>query len=185
FAASLLFGYVANFVYDGDAPLAERRAQVLSVDQTQLRELLGDAELRDLLDAGEMAELELQLQHLDPAHLARSVDAVHDLLLELGDLTADEIEARSEAGLAARAVAELLQSRRALTLPVAGTTRHVAIEDAARYRDALGIPLPPGVPVALQAPVADAAGDLVSRFARTHAPFRAAEVTHRLGLPEV
>ena len=185
FAASLLFGYVANFVYDGDAPLAERRAQVLSVDQTQLRELIGDAELRDLLDAGEMAEVEVQLQHLDPAHHARSVDAVHDLLLELGDLTTEEIAARSEAGVADRAIADLLQSRRALTLPVAGITRHVAIEDVARYRDALGIPLPPGVPAALQTPVADAAGDLVSRFARTHAPFRAVEVAHRLGLPEV
>ena len=93
FAAALLFGYVANYIYDGDAPLAERRAQALSIDQAQLRELLGEAELRELLDADALAEIERQLQHLDPDHHARSVDGVHDLLLSLGDLTADEIAA--------------------------------------------------------------------------------------------
>src|SRR6187397_3070418 len=86
FSTSLLFGYVANYIYDGDAPLAERRAQALSVNQVQLRELIGDAELRDLLDAGEMAAVELQLQHLGGSHQARSADALHDMLLELGDL---------------------------------------------------------------------------------------------------
>ncbi|MEO8069791.1 MAG: DEAD/DEAH box helicase [Acidobacteriota bacterium] len=184
FAASLLFGYVANFLYDGDAPLAERRAQALSVNQTQLRELIGDAELRDLMDAGEMAALELQLQHLDAAHLARSVDAVHDLLLEVGDLTAGEIIARVTPGIGAAILEELVAARRVLILPVAGELRHVAVEDAARYRDALGVPLPPGVPAALLAPVADPTGDLVSRFARTHAPFVATDVARRLGLHE-
>ncbi|MEN3337857.1 MAG: ATP-dependent helicase Lhr and Lhr-like helicase, partial [Acidobacteriota bacterium] len=95
FAAALLFGYVANYIYDGDAPLAERRAQALSIDQAQLRELLGEAELRELLDADSLGEIERQLQHLDPEHHARSVDAVHDLLLRLGDLSGDEIASRS------------------------------------------------------------------------------------------
>ena len=184
FAASLLFGYVANFLYDGDAPLAERRAQALSVDQTQLRELIGDAELRDLLDAGEIAAVELQLQHLDPERRARSVDAVHDMLLAIGDLSAEEMAARTDPDLAARAVSELVAARRAITLPIAGDVRYVAIEDAARYRDALGIPLPSGIPQALRAPVADPAGDLISRFARTHGPFLPEDAAKRFGLPE-
>jgi ATP-dependent Lhr-like helicase len=184
FAASLLFGYVANFLYDGDAPLAERRAQALSVDQTQLRELIGDAELRDLLDAGEIAALALQLQHLDPERKARSIDAVHDMLLAIGDLSADELAARTDPDLAARAASELIAARRVVALPVAGEVRYVAIEDAARYRDALGVPLPSGIPQALRAPVADPAGDLVSRFARSHGPFLPEDVARRLGMPE-
>ena len=91
FASALLFGYVANYIYDGDAPLAERRAQALSIDQAQLRELLGEAELRELLDADALADVEAQLQQLDERYRARSVDGVHDLLLHLGDLTRDEI----------------------------------------------------------------------------------------------
>ena len=184
FAASLLFGYVANFLYDGDAPLAERRAQALSVDQTQLRELIGDAELRDLLDAGEIAALELHLQRLEPERHARSADAVHDLLLEIGDLSADEIAARSVADIGGTAVPALVAARRIVSLPIGGAPRYVAIEDAARYRDALGIPLPSGIPQALRAPVADPAGDLVSRYARTHGPFHPEDVSARLGLPD-
>src|SRR6185312_14599647 len=95
FAAALLFCYVANYIYDGDAPLAERRAQALSIDQAQLRELLGEAELRELLDADAMADVERQLQQLDDRYKARSIDGVHDLLLHLGDLSADDIAARS------------------------------------------------------------------------------------------
>jgi ATP-dependent Lhr-like helicase len=184
FAASLLFGYVANFLYDGDAPLAERRAAALSVNQAQLRELIGDAELRDLLDGGDLAAVELQLQHLGGAYRARSADAVHDLLLEIGDLTADEIAARVEPGAAVGFIEALLADRRILLVPVAGELRYVAIEDAARYRDALGTPLPKGIPASLLAPVADPAGDLVSRFARTHGPFTTIDVARRLGMPE-
>src|SRR5437763_8870178 len=95
FAASLLFSYVASFLYDGDAPLAERRAQALAVDQTQLREIIGDAELRELLDAASMDAVERELQRLDPRFQARTTDAVHDMLLSLGDLSADEIGART------------------------------------------------------------------------------------------
>ena len=170
FAASLMFGYVANFLYDGDAPLAERRAQALSVDQAQLRDLIGDAELRDLLDTSEIAAVEVQLQHLDPTRRARSTDAVHDLLLEIGDLSDEELIARTEPGVKAVAIPMLLEDRRILVLPIAGQQRYVAIEDAARYRDALGVPLPPGIPEALLMPVADPTGDLVSRYARTHGP---------------
>src|SRR5262249_21083037 len=95
FAASLLFSYVASFLYDGDAPLAERRAQALAVDQSQLRELIGDAELRELLDAESFEAVERQLQRLDPKYHVRHADGLHDLLLSLGDLTVEEIKQRS------------------------------------------------------------------------------------------
>jgi len=182
FAASLLFSYVASFLYDGDAPLAERRAQALAVDQAQLRELLGDAELRELLDAGAIDAVERQLQRLDPKYHARTVDGVHDMLIAIGDLTDTEVAERTEAGDAASVVATLVRARRALPVRVAGEPRYIAVEDAARYRDALGIPLPPGVPEALLTPVRDALGDLALRYARTHAPFTADEFGARYGL---
>lgn len=185
FAASLMFGYVANFLYDGDAPLAERRAQALSVDQAQLRDLIGDAELRDLLDSAEIAAVEIQLQRLDSTRHARSVDAVHDLLLEIGDLSEEELGVRTEPGVASAAIPALLKSRRIVVLPIASQSRYVAIEDVARYRDALGIPLPPGIPEALRTPVADPAGDLVSRYARTHGPFAPADPARRFAMSEV
>jgi ATP-dependent Lhr-like helicase len=182
FASSLLFGYVANYLYDGDAPLAERRAQALSIDQEQLRELLGEAELRELLDADVMEAVERQLQHLDPEYQARSVDGVHDLLLRIGDLTREEIAARSVAGEGAPWTDALLVTRRVLELPVAGQKRVVALEDVARYRDALGVPLPHGIPESLLAPTADPIGDVAMRYARTHAPFTARELAARYGL---
>jgi ATP-dependent Lhr-like helicase len=181
FAASLLFSYVASFLYDGDAPLAERRAQALAVDQAQLRELLGDAELRELLDAGAIDAVERQLQRLDPKYHARTVDAVHDMLIAIGDLTEAEIAERTESGDAG-AAATLARARRALAVRVGGDPRYIAVEDAARYRDALGVPLPPGVPEALLTPVRDALGDLALRYARTHAPFTADEFGARYGL---
>ena len=182
FSASLLFGYVANYLYDGDAPLAERRAQALSVDQSQLRDLIGDTELRDLLDEAVLDTVESELQHLPPRFHARSTDAVHDLLLRLGDLTREEIAARSETGVAAPAIEELLKTRRALLARMAGEERLIAVEDAARYRDAIGVPLPPGLPVTLLEPVADPVTDLVRRFGRTHGPFTTRDVSGRLGL---
>jgi ATP-dependent Lhr-like helicase len=182
FAASLLFSYVASFLYDGDAPLAERRAQALAVDQAQLRELMGDAELRELLDADALEEVDRQLQRLDPKFQVRSVDGVHDMLIALGDLTPDEIAARGSTPEAQDAVRVLTRARRALSVRVAGERRLVAVEDAARFRDGLGIPLPAGVPEALLAPVRDPLGDLALRFARTHAPFTAADFAGRYGL---
>ncbi len=182
FSASLLFGYVANYIYDGDAPLAERRAQALSVDQSQLRDLIGDTELRDLLDESVLDTLEQELQHLPPRFHARSTDAVHDLLLRLGDLSRPEIAERSEPGIAAPAIDELLKTRRVLNIRLVGEERIVAVEDAARYRDAIGVPLPPGLPMTLLEPVADPVVDLVRRFGRTHGPFTGKDVAARLGL---
>ena len=182
FAASLLFSYVANYIYDGDAPLAERRAQALSVDQAQLRELLGDAELRELLDADAIAALEAQLQHLDEKYRVRTRDGLHDLLLRIGDLSLDELEARSLLPDVAATVHGLEHERRIISLPIAGVRRYVAVEDVARYRDALGVPLPPGLPESLLEPVRDPAGDLALRYARSHGPFTAREIAARYGL---
>jgi ATP-dependent Lhr-like helicase len=182
FAASLLFSYVASFLYDGDAPLAERRAQALAVDQAQLRELMGDAELRELLDRDAVDDTERQLQRLDPKYKVHSVDGVHDMLIALGDLTTEEIEARIVSVDGGEALRTLIRARRVLTLRVAGDQRHVAVEDAARYRDALGVPPPPGVPEALLVPVRDPLGDLALRYARTHAPFTAADFAARYGM---
>ena len=182
FAASLLFSYVANYIYDGDAPLAERRAQALSVDQAQLRELLGDAELRELLDPDALVAIERQLQHLDDKYKVRTVDGLHDLLIRIGDLTLAELEARSALPDTAAAVRELERARRIVLVAVGGERRFVAVEDVARYRDALGAPLPPGLPEALLAPVRDPAGDLAQRFARSHAPFTVRELAARYGL---
>src|SRR5690349_24149411 len=95
FATSLLFSYVANYIYDIDAPLAERRAQALSVDQAQLRELLGDAELRELLDPAALETIEAQLQHLDEKYRIKTADGLHDLLIRIGDLTLAGLERRS------------------------------------------------------------------------------------------
>jgi ATP-dependent Lhr-like helicase len=181
FASALLFGYVANYIYDGDAPLAERRAQALAIDQAQLRELLGEAELRELLDADALAEIERQLQYLDPDHHARSADAIHDLLLRLGDLTPEELAARSRID-AADATRELLQARRAITVHIGGQARLVAVEYAGRYRDALGVPLPMGLPESLLAPAPHATHDLARRYARTHGPFTTMELAARYAL---
>ncbi|MBV9493002.1 MAG: winged helix DNA-binding domain-containing protein, partial [Acidobacteria bacterium] len=181
FAGSLLFRYVANFIYDGDAPLAERRAQALAIDQSQLRELLGEPELRELLDPDALAQVEIELQHLDDRHKAKSADAIHDLLLRVGDLTADEIQARSLID-AKPAISELAKARRILEVSVAREKRFIAIEDASRYRDALGAPLPTGIAERYLQSVTDAVGDLVMRFARTHGPFTPNDVARRYGL---
>jgi ATP-dependent Lhr-like helicase len=201
FASSLLFGYVANYLYDGDAPLAERRAQALAIDQAQLRELLGEAELRELLDADAIADVEAQLQQRADDYRARTTDGVHDMLLRLGDLTVAEIADRSIVDAAA-AVDELTRSRRALRIAVrpgsdGGQTgvrpgsdqgrtpsefRIIPVEYASRYRDALGVPLPPGLPEALLEPAPHAAQDLARRYARTHAPFTTMEFAARYGL---
>ena len=185
FAASLLFSYVASFLYDGDAPLAERRAHALAVDQSQLRELIGDAELRELLDAASMDTVERQLQRLDPDYQAKSADAVHDMLLAIGDLSEEELLERVLTIEAAESIGPLTAAGRILQVQVANHGRVIAVEDAARYRDALGTVLPPGVPGALLEPVHDPLGDLALRYARTHAPFPAADFAARYGLAPV
>jgi ATP-dependent Lhr-like helicase len=183
FAAALLFSYVANYIYDGDAPLAERRAQALSIDQDQLRELMGDADLRELLDLHAIEETDEQLQCLVEGYRARNPDGVHDLLLRLGDLSRDELQKRSAVEDIAAIVTKLVRARRLMEISVASERRLIAVEDAARYRDALGVPLPPGLPAAFLEPVPEAGLDLVRRYARTHGPFTAGEAARRFGLP--
>jgi ATP-dependent Lhr-like helicase len=182
FASSLLFSYVANFVYDGDAPLAERRAQALTIDQDQLREILGEADLRELLDAGVIAEVEETAQCLAENYRAHSVDGIHDLCLRLGDLSRDELARRVSAPDLAQQADRLVRARRLLEVRIAGERRLIAAEDAARYRDALGVPLPPGLPGSLLEPVAQPVLDLVRRYARTHGPFIVKQAAERFGL---
>jgi ATP-dependent Lhr-like helicase len=182
FASSLLFSYVANFLYEGDAPLAERRAQALSIDQDQLRELLGEADLRELLDADAIAEVEEAAQCLAENWRARSADGIHDLCLKLGDLSREELARRVVSPDLLTQVDRLIRSRRLLDLRIAGEKRLIAAEDAARYRDGLGIPLPPGLAVALLEPVAHPVLELVRRYARTHGPFTLREAADRFAL---
>ena len=181
FARSLLFGYVAAFMYEGDNPLAERRAAALSLDQGLLAELLGRAELRELLDPQVLAELEAELQRLTPDRQARDAEGVADLLRLLGPLTSAEVEARS-AEDPSRWLEQLATARRAVTVRMSGEERWAAVEDVGRLRDGLGVPVPPGTPEAFTDPVADPLADLVARHARTHGPFTATEVAERLGL---
>jgi ATP-dependent helicase Lhr and Lhr-like helicase len=179
FARSLLFGYVGMFVYEGDSPLAERRAQALSLDSAMLAELLGATELRELLDADTIAAVEAELTRLSDDRRAHGLDSVHDLLRSVGDLTTAEALAR---GATASDLAELEAARRAIRVRIAGADRWLAIEDAGRVRDALGVALPVGVPEVFTEPVRDPMSDLVSRYARTHGPFHAQDVAGRLGL---
>ncbi len=186
FAASLLFGYVGTYIYEGDAPLAERRAQALSIDQSQLRELLGDADLRELLDPAAIAEVEEQLQLLSETYRARSADAIHDLLLRIGDLSREELSRRLASPDLLAAVDGLITARRVVPLVIAGEQRYIAVEDAARYRDALEIKLPPGLPKTLLQAVNAPVLELVRRYARTHGPFTRDEAAARFGLsPDV
>ncbi|MFD6079942.1 DEAD/DEAH box helicase [Streptomyces hydrogenans] len=179
FARSLLFGYVAQFLYEGDSPLAERRAAALSLDSRLLAELLGQAELRELLDPEVLAELERELQWLTEDRRIKDSEGVADLLRILGPLTDAELAARgAEEGW----VRELARSRRAIAVRIAGTEHWAAIEDAGRLRDALGTALPVGVPEAFTEPVKDPLGDLLARHARTHGPFTSSQAAARFGL---
>ncbi|MGP4114195.1 ATP-dependent helicase [Streptomyces sp. 4N509B] len=179
FARSLLFGYVAQYLYEGDSPLAERRAAALSLDSRLLAELLGRAELRELLDPGVLAELERELQWLTPERRVRDAEGVADVLRVLGPLTDDEL---AERGARPEWARELADARRALRVRVAGREHWTAIEDAGRLRDALGAALPVGVPEAFTEPVRDPLGDLLARYARTHGPFTSEGVAARFGL---
>ncbi|MEU8544885.1 ATP-dependent helicase [Streptomyces sp. NPDC048717] len=179
FARSLLFGYVAQFLYEGDSPLAERRAAALSLDSRLLAELLGQAELRELLDPEVLTELERELQWLTEDRRIKDVEGVADLLRVLGPLTDAELTERgAEAGWAK----ELGQARRAIRVRIAGADHWAAIEDAGRLRDALGTALPVGVPEAFTEPVKDPLADLLTRYARTHGPFTSSQAAARFGL---
>ncbi|MEU3631673.1 ATP-dependent helicase [Streptomyces fradiae] len=179
FARSLLFGYVAQFLYEGDSPLAERRAAALSLDSRLLAELLGQAELRELLDPEVLAELEGELQWRTDERRVKDPEGVADALRVLGPLTDAELTARGADPAWAR---ELAAARRAIRVRVAGADHWAAIEDAGRLRDALGTALPVGVPEAFTEPVKDPLGDLLARYARTHGPFTSAEAAARFGL---
>ncbi|MFF3569400.1 ATP-dependent helicase [Nocardia jiangxiensis] len=181
FANALLFDYIAQFMYEGDSPLAERRAAALSLDSGLLAELLGRVELRELLDAAVLELTERELQRLVPERQARDAEALADLLRLLGPLTPAEAAQRCTADPEPW-FAELAEARRALTVSYAGLQWWVAIEDAARLRDALGVPLPIGVPAAFIEPVADPLGDLVGRYARTHGPFGLEALARRFGI---
>ena len=183
YARSLLFGYVAQFVYEGDSPIAERRAAALSLDQGLLAELLGRAELRELLDPEVLAEVEAELQRLAPDRRVHDAEGVADLLRLLGPLTTDEVGARStEVAQVDGWLTALADQRRIVEVRVAGEERWTAVEDVGRLRDGLGVPVPPGTPDVFGEPVADPLADLVSRHARTHGPFTTDEVARRLGL---
>jgi ATP-dependent Lhr-like helicase len=179
FARSLLFRYVAAFMYEGDAPLAERRAQALSLDPALLAELLGQEELRELLDPDALAEVELERQRLTPQRRVRDAEDVADLLRALGDLSSAEILAR---GGDVEQLHALEAARRVLRVRIGGEERWIGVEDASRMRDALGVPLPLGVPATFLKSVDDPLGDLVARFARTNGPFVPADIATRLGL---
>ncbi|WP_411087693.1 DEAD/DEAH box helicase [Streptomyces sp. 061-3] len=179
FARSLLFGYVAQFLYEGDSPLAERRAAALSLDSRLLAELLGQAELRELLDAEVLGELEQELQWLAEDRRIKDVEGVADLLRVLGPLTDAELAERGAEQPWAR---ELASARRAIRVRIGGADHWAAIEDAGRLRDALGTALPVGVPEAFTEPVKDPLGDLLARYARTHGPFTSTGAAARFGL---
>ncbi|SFD80321.1 ATP-dependent helicase Lhr and Lhr-like helicase [Thiohalospira halophila DSM 15071] len=181
FARSLVFAFVAAFLYEEDTPLAERRAQALTLDRGLLAELVGQAELRDLLDADAVAAVEARLAHTDPDHRARDADELHDLLRRLGDLTGAEAAERAT-GDAAAWLADLQRQRRAHAATIAGEPRWIATADAGLYRDALGVPAPSGLPESALAPVERPLERLLARYARHHGPFTTAEVAARYGL---
>jgi ATP-dependent helicase Lhr and Lhr-like helicase len=199
FGRALLFRYVGAFMYEGDAPLAERRAQALALDSALLAELLGQADLRELLDPAVVADTERDLQRLSASRRATSIEGLADLIMQLGPLSAAEIAARcgskeskdgkdgkdsqeSESDDGPAWLAELARQRRVIEVRVAGESRWAAIEDSGRLRDALGVALPTGIPVAFTELLPDPLGDLVARYARTHGPFTAAAVADRYGL---
>jgi ATP-dependent Lhr-like helicase len=183
FASSLLFSFIAAYLYEADAPLAERRAAALTLDRDLLRELLGEGELRDLIDPEVVAAVELELQYLTERRRVKRPDGIHDMLRDLGPLTVPDIEVRTD-GLDVESVLEdLAAQRRVVEIIHGGTARWAAVEDVSRLRDALGVQPPPGIPHVFLEPVDDPLGDVVGRYARTHGPFTAGEAADALAIP--
>ena len=182
FARSLVFAYVAAFMYAGDAPIAERRAQALTLDRELLADLLGAEELRELLSPTALAQLEGELQRLLPDRHARSPDHLHDLLRRVGELSHGELEQRC-ADDPSPWLAELIAARRVVAVRLAGVERFVAVEDVALYRDGIGVALPPGLPGVYMEAAEGALERLVVRWAKTHGPFVEAPLAQRWGLP--
>lgn len=185
FARGLVFAWVATYLYETDTPLAERRAQALTLDRSLLRELLGQDELRDLLDPAAVAEVEAQLGWLTPDRQVRDADELHDLLRRLGDLTDAGIASRSaDPDAVADWLGTLDEARRVARVRIAGELRWIAAEDMGRYRDALGVVPPPGLPIEFLDPVEAPLESLLLRWARTHGPFLASGPAARWALPE-
>ena len=182
FATSLLFSFVAAYLYEGDTPLAERRAAALTLDRQLLRELLGEGELRELLSEDAIASIELELQWLADDRRADSAERVADMLRALGPLSTDDVDVRSE-GDGAAWLEELENARRIVEVTWAGSPRWSVIEDIARLRDALGVQPPAAIPHALLEPVDDPLGDVIARYARTHGPFDEAQCAAAFALP--
>jgi ATP-dependent Lhr-like helicase len=183
FASSLLFDYVATYMYEGDTPNAERRAAALSLDRELLRELLGQEELRELIDADALAEVEADLQRMSQRARAANADGMHDVLRAVGDLTVEEAQRRClEAVSAKRMLVDLEKERRAVRMRIGGDERWIAAEDAGLYRDALGAVPPGGLPAAFLEAIDEPLERLVRRFARTHGPFTTREVSGRYAL---
>jgi ATP-dependent Lhr-like helicase len=180
FASSLLFDYVATYMYEGDTPSAERRAAALSLDRDLLRELLGSDELRELIDPGALARVEDDLQHRSEMTRATGRDRLHDVLRHVGDLNATEISERVLEGIDADGLpAELQRERRAIRVRIGGEDRFIAADEAGLYRDALGAVPPGGLPEAFLVDVPEALRELVARYARTHGPFTSDELYAR------
>jgi ATP-dependent helicase Lhr and Lhr-like helicase len=180
FATSLVFDYVAQYMYEGDAPLAERRAQALTLDAELLAELLGNEELSDLLDPEAIAATELELQFLEKERRPRDADQATDILRRIGDLTTAEVLAR---GITEAWLDELSATSRIVEIRLGGEMRWIAVEDAARYRDLLGVALPAGLPEAFTAEDGGELSGLLLRYASSHVPFLPRDVAERLGLP--
>lgn len=182
FASALLFGYVATVMYDDDTPLAERRAHALSIDETQLQALLGETAFQDLLDEKALAEVHEELQGLTPLRRITHADGAHETLLRLGDLSLDEVASRSATPGAARFAEALISERRVVEVLIGGAARLIAVEDAALYRDALGVALPRDVPKVFLDPADGGFAALVDRFARTRGPFSTADLAARFAV---
>ena len=183
FASSLLFDYVATYMYEGDTPNAERRAAALSLDRDLLRELLGQEELRDLIDPGALERVEADLQCRSELTRAANRDSLLDVLRRVGDLSLDEVSARVLEGLDSTAMlSDLRGERRAARVRINGQERWIDAADAGLYRDALGAAPAGGLPAAFLEDVPDALGRLLRRYAATHGPFTTADVRARYGI---
>ncbi|MDN5727055.1 MAG: winged helix DNA-binding domain-containing protein, partial [Propionibacteriales bacterium] len=181
YAKSLLFGYVGQFVYEGDAPLAERRSAALSLDTALLAELLGADQLHQVLDVGVIADVEAELQALVRDRRRSTVEELSDLLRTTGPFTGAELAERWDGdGPVDQALTELIDAHRVGTVRLAGRTLHAVTEDLPRLRDAFGAPIPAGMVVPPSS--ADPLGDLITRWARTHGPFTAGQLAERYGI---
>jgi ATP-dependent helicase Lhr and Lhr-like helicase len=180
FSSSLVFDYIAQYMYDGDQPLAERRAQALTLDKELLNELLGDDDLRELLDPEVIGQTERELQCLDPDRWPRSPDEAHDLFRRVGDLSTVEAAAR---GVGEQWLAQLAAENRVIKIRAGGEERCIAAADAGMYRDALGVTLPLGLPEAFAQAVPNALDQLLTWWAQTHVPFVPSEPAGRWNLP--